>query len=188
VAVLLALAFPAATAGTLASLLLYSAGLLAMLSFSALYNLTVTPRRKEILRRLDHSAIYLMIAGTYTPFALKIGGMQGIVLLSVLWGVAALGIALKLLRPRRGDGLSLVLYLAMGWSMLFALRPLIDAVTASVLVLLMAGGIVYTLGVVFHLWQRLRFNNAIWHLCVLAGAACHYAAVLNALVLHPAVG
>jgi hemolysin III len=183
-AVLLAVGLPGAGVATAVSLPLYAAGLLAMLTFSALYNLTRHPERKERLRRFDHAAIFVMIAGSYTPFALvKIGGGWGIGLLVFVWVLAILGVVLKLTRPRRGDGLSIVLYLVMGWSVVVAVVPLVEAVAPPVFVLLVAGGVIYTVGVGVHLLRRLRFHNAVWHLCVLIAAGCHYAAVFAAVAL-----
>jgi len=163
---------------------LYGFGLLAMLSCSALYNLIRSPRYKAIVRRLDHAAIFVMIAGTYTPFTLiAIGGAWGLGLLAFVWTVALGGVAVKLLWPGRFDRLSVVAYLLLGWSILVVLDPLWGAVSAAGLVLLGAGGLLYSIGVVFHLWQRLPYQNAIWHAFVLAAAACHFSAVLSEVAL-----
>lgn len=163
---------------------LYGLGLMAMLVCSAAYNLTPHPRLKEVIRRLDHAAIFVMIAGSYTPFTLiAIGGAWGLGLLAFVWTVALGGVALKLFWPRRFDRLSVVAYLLLGWSILVAIDPLWGALSAAGLVLLGTGGLLYTLGVVFHLWQRLPYQNAIWHACVLAAAACHFSAVLSEVAL-----
>ena len=155
-----------------------------MFTLSALYNFARNPARKFVLRQLDQSAIFVMIAGTYTPFAvLKIGGTAGTALMIFVWALALIGLVLKVARPGRADGLSLVLYLAMGWSVIFALEPLFRSVAVPVFVLLVVGGVIYTVGVVFHLWSNLRFHNAIWHGCVLVGAACHYVAVFGSIAL-----
>lgn len=183
VVVLLVMALPDAGAPRVVSVLLYAIGLIAMLSLSALYNLVPPGRAKAVLRRFDHAAIFVMIAGTYTPFTLLALGDDGVVLLAVVWVLAGLGVALKLALPRRTERLALLLYLAMGWSVVFELRPLADHVAGPVLALLVAGGVVYTLGVPFHLWDRLRFNNAIWHAFVLAGAVLHYFAVYQSVVI-----
>lgn len=183
VVVLLVMALPDAGAPRVVSVLLYAIGLIAMLSLSALYNLVPPGRAKAILRRFDHAAIFVMIAGTYTPFTLLALGDDGVVLLAVVWILAGLGVALKLALPRRTERLALLLYLGMGWSIVFELRPLADHVAGPVLALLVAGGVVYTLGVPFHLWDRLRFNNAIWHAFVLAGAVLHYFAVYQSVVI-----
>src|SRR4051812_49076318 len=170
------------------ALLAYAVGLLAMLGCSALYNLTPEGGRKRLFRRLDHAAIFLMIAGTYTPFTLvEIAGTWGTGLLAFVWSVAGVGIAAELLGLGRHDGLSVAAYLLLGWSVLAALGPLSAAVSAAVspavspagLALLVAGGVLYSAGVAFHLWTRLPYHNVVWHGFVLAAAACHYAAVLR---------
>ncbi len=166
----------------LASLGVYAAGLVAMLACSALYNLTgeAAPARKRLFRRLDHAAIFLMIAGTYNPFALvAIGGAWGVGLLAFVWAAAAGGAAAELLGLRRHGGLSVAAYLLLGWSVLPALGPLSAAVSPAGLALLAAGGVLYSVGAGFHLWRSLPFQNAVWHGFVLAAAACHYAAVLR---------
>ncbi|MGE5768324.1 MAG: PAQR family membrane homeostasis protein TrhA [Bacteroidota bacterium] len=163
---------------------LYGAGLLAMLGCSALYNLCGPGRWKGVLRRLDHAAIFVMIAGTYTPFTLiALGGAWGYGLLAFVWTVALCGVALKLFWPRRFDRLSVAAYLLLGWSIVVAIDPLFAAVSTVGLALLGAGGLLYTLGVVFHLWRRLPYQNAIWHAFVLAAAACHFSAVLGEVAL-----
>ncbi len=161
----------------------YALGLLASFGFSAAYNMTMAPRAKAVLRRLDHAAIYLLIAGTYTPFAaIAMGGPVGIGLLVVVWTVALVGLVLKMVWPLRFARLSLVLYLALGWAGLVVISELVTALPISALVLILIGGLVYTTGVAFHLWRSLRFHNAIWHGCVLVAAGCHYAAVVTSIV------
>jgi hemolysin III len=161
--------------------IVYATGLLAMLGLSAAYNLWPVSRIKWLLRRFDHSAIYLLIAATYTPFIawMKNGPLASALLVGI-WSVAAVGIALKLLLPGRFDRLSLVLYLLLGWSGVMMYEAII-ALPATTLWLLAAGGLLYTLGVIFHLWENLRFQNAIWHSFVVLAAACHYTAVLDYL-------
>jgi hemolysin III len=168
---------------TIVSVAIYGAGLLGMIGASALYNLAAPSRRKELLRRLDHAAIFLMIAGTYTPFTLvRMGGGWGHGIAIFVWLVAVAGIALKLLYPRRLEGLSIVLYLALGWAILVGVKPLFDAVPLPAIVMLGIGGLLYSVGVVFHLWQRLPYHNAIWHGFVLGAAACQWVAVLEGVV------
>jgi hemolysin III len=160
----------------------YSAGALAMFGFSAAYHLATRPDRREILRRCDHAAIFVMIAGSYTPFALiSIGGRLGHGLLALVWLIAIFGMVLKLLRPHRIERVSIALYLALGWIGLPAVGAVIPVLPLSALVLLGAGAVLYTAGVAFHLWRGLAHHNAIWHGFVLAAAACHYGAVLAAL-------
>jgi len=163
------------------SLAIYGLALVAMFSCSAGYNLIMhPPKLKEVFRRLDHAAIFLMIAGTYTPFVLiKMNNAWGLGLLAVVWTIALIGILIKLITPRFLEGLSVGLYLVQGWAIVAAWHPLVTAVPAWVAILLGVGGLLYTVGVVFHLWERLPYQNAIWHGFVLSAASCHYAAVLG---------
>lgn len=162
-------------------LAVYGAGLVAMFACSAGYHLIRKERAKELLRRLDHAAIFVMIAGTYTPLALLgMGGPWGIGLLSVVWAIALIGVVTKLAFPRALERLSVALYLAQGWAVLVAIKPLIASVSTLTLVLIGIGGVLYTVGVLFHLWQRLPYHNAIWHGFVLMAASVHYAAILDA--------
>ena len=170
------------TALWILALVIYGLALVATFSFSAGYHVAMRPKLKEWLRRLDHAAIFLMIAGTYTPLILiKMNNAWGLGLLAVVWGMAAIGIAIKLFAPRYLEGISTALYLMQGWAILAAWEPLMTAVSGHVLTLLMVGGVLYTVGVVFHLWERLPFQNAIWHGFVLSAASCHYAAVMVAV-------
>lgn len=166
------------------ALALYGLGLLAMLGCSALYNLAGHGRWKAAFRRLDHAAIFVMIAGTYTPFmAVVLGDAWGFGLLAFVWTVALAGVVLKLVWPHRLDRLSVAAYLLLGWSIVVAAGPLLGAISPSGLLLLLAGGLLYSLGVVFHLWERLPYQNAIWHAFVLAAAACHFTAVLSEVAI-----
>src|SRR3954449_12858872 len=158
----------------------YVAGLLAMLGLSAVYNLWPVSSAKWVLRRFDHSAIYVLIAATYTPFIMEVKeSVFAIALLTGVWCVAIVGIVLKLSLPGRFDRLSVGLYLAMGWSGFMLYDAVVVALPAMALWFVIVGGALYSLGVIFHAWQRLRFQNAIWHSFVLLGAACHYTAVLD---------
>lgn len=162
------------------SVSIYAAGLLTMLGFSAAYNMWPVSPRKWWLRRFDHSAIYVLIAATYTPFMMQMHDrVLAMLLLGGVWSVAIVGIALKLFLPGRFDRLSIMLYLAMGWSGLAAYDAVFTSLPKFTLWFVVAGGALYTLGVIFHTWRRLRFQNAIWHGFVLLGAACHYTAVLD---------
>lgn len=165
-------------------LMVYSAGLIGMFTASASYNFATHPRLKEWLRRVDHSVIFIMIAGSYTPFAIRIGGEAGFKLLLAVWLIAAFGVAAKLLFPRRLDGLSVALYLAQGWCILFALEPFAEAIPDWGIYLLLTGGLIYSAGVIFHLMERLPFHNVIWHLFVLGGAVTQYASVYGTVVLR----
>lgn len=166
------------------SLTIYGLALVATFSFSAGYHLVARPKIKEVLRRLDHAAIFLMIAGTYTPFILiKMQTPWGFGLLAVVWTMAAIGIVIKLFAPRFLEGLSTALYLVQGWAVVAAWEPLMSAMPGTVLTLLVIGGVLYTIGVVFHLWERLPYQNAIWHGFVLSAATCHFAAVMSVVSL-----
>ncbi|MBK1665586.1 DNA-binding protein [Rhodospirillum rubrum] len=157
---------------------IYGLGLVGMLSASAAYNLASHGTLKHILRRIDHAMIFVMIAGTYTPFALLgLGGEMGGWLCGAIWTTAVLGVASKLLLPYGWERLSLVLYLAMGWAILTVIGPLSDALSTTAIVLVFIGGILYTIGTAFHSIKRLPFQNAFWHLLVLAAAACHFASI-----------
>src|SRR3954452_10157174 len=148
----------------------YAAGLLAMLGFSAAYNLWPVRPRKWLLRRFDPSAIYVLIAATYTPFFVQLNDrVFALSLLAGVWSVAAVGIVLKLFWPGRFDRVSVGLYLAMGWSGLLAYDAGVSELPQLALWFIFAGGALYTLGVIFHAWRRLRFQNAIWHGFVLLG-------------------
>lgn len=161
-------------------LVVYGAGLLAMLICSALYNLAPASPRKAFLRRLDHAAIYVLIAGTYTPFALSFASHDSsVALLLLVWIGAAAGVALKLAYSRRYETVGIILYLALGWCFLAGAEEFFAVLTDAARALLLSGGVLYTGGVAIHLWRGLRYHNALWHAIVLVAAACHYAAVLS---------
>ena len=173
-----------ATAFEVAAVSIYVFGLLTMLVLSATYNLWPVSRAKWVLRRFDHSAIYLLIAATYTPFILQLKDSYfAIAILMGVWCLAIVGIVLKIARPGRYDRLATGLYLAMGWSGMMLYDAVIEKLPTLTVGFTLAGGVLYTSGVIFHAWQRLRFQNAIWHGFVLLGAACHYSAILDLIVL-----
>ncbi|SHJ49717.1 hemolysin III [Malonomonas rubra DSM 5091] len=146
---------------------------------STLYHSIPLPGAKRVLKVLDHSAIYLLIAGTYTPFTLvSLRGPWGWSLFGTVWGLALLGIILKATMLGRIAGISTAVYLAMGWIVLIAIKPMLGAVDTGGLLLLLAGGLAYSGGVVFYLWRRLPYNHAIWHLFVLTGSLCHFFSIL----------
>jgi hemolysin III len=152
---------------------------------STLYHALRGPRVKRVFHILDHSAIYLLIAGTYTPFCLTtLRGAWGWSLFGVVWGLAALGVAFKSVYTGRFEFLSTGVYLGMSWMVMVAALPLWRALSRPGLVWLLAGGACYTLGVVFYAWHRLKFHHAIWHLFVLAGSLCHVVAVLGYVLPH----
>jgi hemolysin III len=178
--VLIVLAAVFASAYSVVTVSVYAAGLLAMLGCSAAYNLWPVSQRKWLLRRFDHSAIYVLIAATYTPiFAQLQDRVFAMSLLAGVWSVAAVGITVKLFFPGRFDRLSVGLYLAMGWSGVIAYDAGLFSLPKLTLWFIFAGGLLYSFGIIFHAWQRLRFQNVIWHCFVLLGAACHYTAVLD---------
>ena len=159
---------------------LYAIGLLAMLGFSAAYNLWPPSPVKELLRRLDHAAIFVMIAGTFTPFLLaRVGGAWGLGLLTFAWVVAIAGVAMKLLYPRRWERVTVALYIGLGLSIVVVADQLAQSISPISAYLLIAGAVTYILGVVFHLWERLPYQNAIWHWMVLLAAVLHYSAVFT---------
>jgi len=161
------------------SFALYGGTLLLVFSASALYNIVRGGAFKKILRLLDHSAIYLMIAGTYTLIALNsILGVWGWSLFGTVWGLAFTGVALKLIFPGRLEKLSIGLYFATGWAGLAAIEPLVANLHWAALALLGIGGFFYSAGVGFHLRTRLRYHNVIWHGFVMAGAMCHYFSII----------
>jgi hemolysin III len=182
-AVLIVIAVHGGDAARLIAVVIYLAGLLSMLGLSAAYNLWPVSPLKWWLRRLDHSAIYLLIAATYTAFMLPMRGPAPALTLAGIWAVALAGMAIKLIWPGRFDRTSIVLYLVMGWSGLFTFGPIAAAFAPVTLTLIAAGGVLYSVGVVFHAWQSLRFQNAIWHGFVLSAALCHYAAVVTSLTV-----
>jgi hemolysin III len=149
---------------------------------STLYHGIQHPRAKRILRRCDHAAIFLLIAGTYTPFLLtNLRGPWGWSLLGVLWGLAACGVLFKAFCIRRFERLSVVAYILMGWLGLVALRQLFTALPTESLLLLGVGGLIYTVGVVFYAWGKLPFGHAVWHLFVLGGSISHFFSVLHSV-------
>jgi hemolysin III len=174
---------PETGALTWLSLLLYAATLVAMLVFSAAYNMTRAEHRIERLRAIDHATIFLLIAGTYTPFMLvAVGGAWGIGFTAFVWACALAGAALKIAYPRRLERLSLALYLLLGWSVVMTLNTLIDSVAPGPLWLLLAGGVTYTAGVGIYVLKHVTYHKALWHLFVLIAAGLHYLSVSRAIL------
>jgi hemolysin III len=165
-------------------LAVYCIALVVTFSCSAAYNLVMSPRPKELLRRCDHASIFVMISGTYTPMALiGMGDAWGIALFSFVWLITLVGATAKLLIPRAVEGVTIGLYLVQGWAAIFAIGPLVSMIPPQALVLLAVGGILYSVGVLFHLSRSLPYHNAIWHAFVLVAASLHYAAVLDTVNL-----
>jgi hemolysin III len=184
--VLVALAATRGSASHVVGCAVFGATLVLMYAASALYHGIPNPRAKRVLQVLDHSAIYLVIAGTYTPFMLvSLRGTAGWVLLATVWAVAAAGIVFSSTLGRRAHVLSVVLYVAMGWIGIVVFRPLTASLGPAGMALVVGGGVVYTAGVIFYGWKRLPYNHAIWHVFVLAGSALHFAAVLGFVIPRP---
>lgn len=159
--------------------LVYGLTLIAMFTFSLMNTVVRDPKRQAVIRLLDHSFIYCLIAGTYTPFCLLvIGGRQGWMLLLIMWLAAALGVVLRIALHRRFQHALITLYVLMGWSGMVHADLIATRMTTAGLVLLLVGGGLYTLGAPLHRFSRLRYHSAIWHGCVLAASACHYAMML----------
>jgi hemolysin III len=158
---------------------IFGATLVMLYAASTLYHALPPSRAKRVFRVFDHSAIYLLIAGTYTPFALgALRGAWGWTLFGVVWTLAVLGVIAKATLGFRFPRLSATVYLMMGWLAVIAFRPLMAQVGAAGMAWLVAGGLCYTAGVVFFAWERLRYGHMVWHLFVMAGSACHFFAVL----------
>lgn len=158
---------------------IYGATLILLYSASTLYHGLSRSPTKQILRRLDHAAIFLLIAGTYTPFTLvNLRGGWGWTLFALVWSIAIAGMVLELACKKRYERLSIGLYLGLGWLVLIAIKPMLASVETGGLLLLLAGGLFYSLGVIFYVWKKLIYHHVIWHLFVLVGSALHFFAVL----------
>jgi len=165
---------------------IYGASLILLYTSSTLYHAFPWPRVKAVFQQMDHAAIYLLIAGTYTPFALiNLRGPWGWSLLAVAWGIAFIGVMLELVLKERRKWLSLSLYLGLGWMALVAIKPMLDNVAADGLLLLLFGGLAYSFGVIFYVWKSMRFHHAIWHLFVLAGSMFHFFAIFYYVLPQP---
>lgn len=146
---------------------------------STLYHSFQGPRIKRFFRFCDRSAIYLLIAGTYTPFLLlNLSGAWGWTLFVIMWSLALLGVTFEVLRLRGSNPQTVFLYLLMGWAAVFAFKPIFSNIHIEGIGWIVAGGLAYTLGVAFYLWERLPYNHAVWHVFVLKGSACHFIAVM----------
>lgn len=171
-----------ASGGTveLAAAAIYGSGLLAMLGFSTAYNLARQSRYRDLLGRFDRSVIFFMIAGTYTPFTiLGLSGAWEVGLLAFVWSVAVAGVVTTFVLPRRFGGLSVAVYLALGWAGIVAAGRFIEAFDPATLILLTIGGVLYSVGTIFLAWRSLPYQHAIWHGFVVVAAAAHYGAVVD---------
>lgn len=161
---------------------IYGSTLVLLYISSTLYHGFRKPRLKQIFQIVDHAAIYLLIAGTYTPFLLVTWrGAWGWTLLAIIWGIALLGVGFKIFFIHRFPVLSTLAYILMGWLGIIVLRDMVFSLPTAGLIWLAVGGVIYTVGVIFLAWRRLPYHHAIWHLFVLGGSACHYFAVFNLL-------
>lgn len=158
---------------------IYGSSLILLYLASTLYHLLPGPRCKRIFQQLDHSMIYVLIAGTYTPLTLvSLRGGWGWTLFGLVWGMAIVGLATELLFKRKIKWISLVLYLCMGWLIVIAAKPLIASLAPAGIILLLIGGLLYSLGVIFYVWEKLSYNHAIWHIFVMAGSTAHFFTIL----------
>ncbi|HXZ11816.1 MAG TPA: hemolysin III family protein [Candidatus Sulfotelmatobacter sp.] len=182
-ATLVSLAVMRGSAWRIVSCAIYGSSLLCLYAASTLYHSTRSRRLKRVLKVCDHCAIYLLIAGTYTPFLLvNLRGGWGWCLFAVVWGLAMAGILFKVWFVEHSSVLSTAVYLLMGWLALVAAKPMLIRVPPSGLLWLLAGGVLYTVGVVFYAWKRVPYGHAIWHCFVLVGSTCHYFAVLCSVI------
>jgi len=168
---------------------IYGTTLVLLYLASTLYHSFTDERRKHVFKILDHSAIYLLIAGTYTPFTLvPLHGVLGWSVFGLVWGLAVLGIVLKVFFVGRFKVISTLCYILMGWFIVIAIKPLIATVAPPGIMWLIIGGLFYTLGSIFYLWKKIPYNHAIWHLFVLAGSISHFVAVFfYVLPIHPSL-
>ncbi len=162
---------------------IFGATMIILYTSSTLYHGIQNEKAKKVLRVFDHSAIFLLIAGTYTPFTLvSLKGAWGWIFFGLIWGLAVFGILLQTLSKLRFEMLSLILYIAMGWLGVVAFKPMITILPTAGLIFLIAGGLLYTSGIIFYVWDRLPFNHAIWHVFVLGGSVSHFFAVMFTVI------
>lgn len=167
------------TAWHVVSCSIYGATLIILYTASTLYHSVTSPRWKKRMRIFDHASIFLLIAGTYTPFMLvNLRGPWGWSIFGVIWGLAIVGLVFKLFFTGRFGIVSTVVYVLMGWIALIAIKPMMDLIPSGGLALIFAGGLAYTGGVIFYAMKKLPYHHAIWHIFVMAGSVCHFLAVL----------
>ena len=182
-AILVAFAALQGSALVITSSAIFGATLIILYGASTLYHAITHTQIKKIFQQFDHASIYFLIAGTYTPVTLiSLGGAWGWTIFSIIWGAALVGVFLKFAYPGRFEKLSLVLYILMGWMIVAAMQPLMENMESGGLWLMLAGGLAYTVGIVFYVWDSLPFNHTIWHLFVLGGSILHYLMVLIYIV------
>ncbi len=187
--VLVSLSVGMADPWRIVSTAIFGASMIILYLASTLYHAIPWPSVKSVMRVFDHCAIYLLIAGTYTPFLLvSLRGPAGWTLLVVMWGIAVIGCAFKAFHTGKFDRLSTAAYVAMGWMIIFAIKPALELIPLGAMVLMALGGLAYTAGVFFYACNRIPYNHAIWHGFVLAGTVTHFFAILFYVVLNPAAG
>ncbi|WP_332687964.1 PAQR family membrane homeostasis protein TrhA [Devosia sp.] len=183
--VLLAFAILETAPEAVPALAVYVGSLVVVLGVSLAYNLWPISPIKMWLARFDQAAIFLFIAGSYTPFLAVMGGTTtGALMTTFVWGASLIGVALKLVVPERFGRLAIALYLAIGWSGVLVFQSLAQTLPPTTMWLLLAGGVTYSLGIIFHLWEKLKFQNALWHVFVVVGASLHLWAVIDCMVIH----
>src|SRR5262245_42392806 len=177
---LIVLAAARGTAWHIVGVSVYGATLIMLYGASTVYHACRAERPRKIFQALDHSSIYLLIAGTYTPFALvNLRGPWGWTLLGLVWAIATFGITWKMIAASRWPAVSIASYLLMGWLAIIAIKPLIAALQLGGIAWLLAGGLAYTFGTIFLGWKKLHYHHAVWHMMVIAGSVCHYFAILR---------
>ncbi len=170
------------TAWHVVSFSIFGSMLILLYLSSTLYHAIQHPGAKRLLRKFDHASIYLLIAGTYTPFVLtNLRGGWGWSLFGVIWGLAIAGVVFKALAAGKYDRISLILYILMGWLVIIAIRPMLQHVPTASLIWLVIGGVSYTAGTIFYSWERLPYSHAIWHVFVLGGSVAHFFSVLQSV-------
>lgn len=163
----------------IASALVYGISLILLYTMSMVYHIVSNPMAKKVLRIFDHCSIFILIAGTYTPYLLMcMSGAMRWVMFGLIWGATLVGILLNAINLERFEKLSMICYIAMGWAIIFTIRTIIEQVALPGVILLVAGGIVYTLGIIFYSLKKYRYMHSIWHLFVLGGSICHYLSIL----------
>ncbi len=180
VSFLLIIALPRMDAASGAALTIYGIAIVSLFTVSAAYHMTPRMHWRPFLKRCDQAAIFLKIAGTYTPLVILIGSLFGYVVLAFVWLAALMGAFAKLALGERYERISVALYLPMGWASILLIWPIFTTLPPSAGWLIVAGGVLYTVGVIFHVWEKLKYQNAIWHAFVLAASSCHFAAVARA--------
>ena len=177
--ILIAAASRTGSTAAIAGTGIYGFSFLMVYTFSTLYHGFQQPEVKRVMKIIDHISIYFLIAGSYTPFVLLfVYNTTGLVLLSLLWGLTAIGIFIKIYHTGKYEKLSTAVYVLMGWMLLPVANTFFAQLSAPVVALIVAGGVLYSIGVIFYLWRGFHYHHVVWHLFVLAASICHYSAIL----------